>query len=241
MRSVTWSASRARSGRPGEVAGARVRVGDEAGEVLRLGREPVGRDDVVREGLAGERIVDPVADGAEVAPLHGRGGDGQVDGQALLLADALVAHEEERPALHQGPAQGARRTGGGRASASAYEEVRGIEGVVAHELEQPAVELAAAGLGGGVEHAAGLAELGGVGALLDLELLQRVHRGLDVRPALVVVGDVHAVDLERELAAAHAADGGAEMKFARIGPGSRRRAGRPPPGSGAPARRSSGR
>ena len=90
-----------------------------------------------------------------------------------------------------------------------HEEVGGVEGVVAQELEEPAVELAAAGLGGGVEHAAGLAELGGVGALLDLELLQGVDRGLDVRPALVVVGHVHAVDLEGELAAAHAADGGA--------------------------------
>jgi hypothetical protein len=90
-----------------------------------------------------------------------------------------------------------------------HEEVGGVEGVVAQELEEPAVELAAAGLGGGVEHAPRLAELGGVGALLDLELLQGVDRGLDVRPALVVVGHVHAVDLEGELAAAHAADRGA--------------------------------
>ena len=80
-------------------------------------------------------------------------------------------------------------------------------------------------IGGGVEHAPGLAELGGVGALLHLELLQRVERGLDVGPALMVVGHVHAVDQERELAAAHAADGGPEMKLARM------RTRLPPPGS----------
>ena len=89
------------------------------------------------------------------------------------------------------------------------EEVGGIEPVVAQELEEPAVELAGAGLGGRVQHAARLAELGGIRALLDPELLQRVDGGLDVRAALMVVGHVDAVDLERELAAPHPADGGA--------------------------------
>ena len=55
----------------------------------------------------------------------------------------------------------------------------------------------------------GLAELGRVGALLHLELLQRVDRGLNQRSALVVIGHVDAIEHEGRLAAAHAADGGA--------------------------------
>src|SRR6185503_17274433 len=117
--------------------------------------------------------------------------------------------EEEGPALHDGPTQRASELVPVELLLRLHEEVAGVEGVVAQELEQAAVELAAAGLGGRVEHAARLAELGGVGALLDLELLQGVDRGLDVRPALMVVGHVHAVDLEGELAAPHAADRGA--------------------------------
>ena len=94
-------------------------------------------------------------------------------------------------------------------SVSRREEVAGVEGVVAHEVEQRAVELVGARLGGRVQRAAGLRELGGVGALLDLEFLQRVDRRLDQRSALVVVGDVGAVQHERGLVAADAADGGA--------------------------------
>ena len=91
----------------------------------------------------------------------------------------------------------------------AGEEVARVEGVVADEVEHGAVELVGAGLGGGVERAAGLRELGGVGALLHLEFLQGVDRGLDQRSALMVIGDVGAVQHEGRLAAAHAADGGA--------------------------------
>jgi hypothetical protein len=49
------------------------------------------------------------------------------------------------------------------------------------------VELAASRLGGRVQHPARLAELGGVGTLLDLDLLEGVDGGLDVGAALVVV------------------------------------------------------
>ena len=166
---------------------------------------------------------------AEVALLHGGGGDGQVDGQRPALADSFVAQEEERLALHERAAQRPAELVPVELLLLLHEVVGGVEDVVAQELEEPAVELARPGLGGGVQHAARLAELGGVGALLDLELLERVDGGLDVGAALMVVGHVHAVDLERELAAPHAADGRAvdEVRADRHDARSARQAGRP--------------
>ena len=192
---------------PGVGPRARVGIGDEPGEVQRLGRQPLRRDDVAGKGLARERIVDPVADAAEVALLHGGRGDGQVDRELPALAGSFVAHEEERLALHERAAQRTAELVPVQLLLLPHEVVRGVEHVVAQELEEPAVELARPGLGGDVQHAARLAELGGVRALLNLELLERVDGGLDVGPALMMVRHVHAVDLERELAATHAADG----------------------------------
>ncbi len=88
------------------------------------------------------------------------------------------------------------------------EEVARIEGVVAQEVEEDAMQPVRPGLGRGVQRTAGLAELGRVRALLHLEFLEGVDRRLDERPALVMVGDVDAIEHEGGLAAAHAADGG---------------------------------
>src|SRR4030095_11864792 len=43
----------------GKGSGGGIRSGDELGEEQRLRREPGGRDDIVRELRAGERVVDP--------------------------------------------------------------------------------------------------------------------------------------------------------------------------------------
>ena len=147
--------------------------------------------------------------GAVVAGAHRRGRHVVVEDQALLLAHALVAGEEEGPLAQDRAAQGGAELLPLQFLRLAREEVARVEGVVAHEVEQRAVELVGARLGGRVQRAAGLRELGGVGALLDLELLQRVDGRLDQRPALVVVGDVGAVEHERGLVAADAADRGA--------------------------------
>ena len=194
---------------PGEGAGARVRIRDVPVEVDRLRRQPARGDDVPRERLPGERVVDRVPDAAEVALLHRGRSHGQVDGQRPRLADPFVAHEEERLAREERPAERPPELVPVDLLLLLHEVVGGVEDVVAQELEDPAVELAASRLGGRVQHPARLAELGGVGTLLDLDLLEGVDGGLDVGAALVVVGHVDAVDLERELAAAHAADRGA--------------------------------
>ena len=214
---------------PRIVARPYVRIRYELGEVDRLRRQAAGGDHVAGKRLAGERVVDPVPDAAEVAPLHGGRGDGQVDRQLPALAGSFVAQEEERLPLHERAPEGAPELVPVELLLLPHEEVRGVEPVVAQELEEATVELAAAGLGGDVQHASRLAELGGVGALLDLELLEGVDGGLDVGAALMVVGDVHPVDLERELAAPHAADGGAvdEVRADRHHAGSPRQAGGP--------------
>ena len=195
--------------RPRERAGRRVGIGDERGEGERLRRQPVGGDDVARERLARDRVVDDPRRGAVVATPHGGARHRVVEHQALPLAHALVAGEEERAAAHDRAAQRRAELLALQLLGLAREEVARIEGVVAHEVEEGAVELVGAGLGGGVERAARLAELGGVGALLHLELLERVDRRLDQRAALVMVGDVGAIEHERGLAAADAADRGA--------------------------------
>ena len=93
------------------------------------------------------------------------------------------------------------------------EEGASIELFVAQEFEERAVELVGAGLGGGVEEAAGAAMFGGVGVLLDAELLQRVDGGLDPATALVLFAGVGAVEVIGHLAAADAGDGGAVEEF----------------------------
>ena len=143
--------------RPRERAGRRVRIGHQLGEGERLRRQPVGRNDVAGERLARERIVDDAARRAVVAGAHGRGRHRVVEDQALLLAHALVAGEEERALAHDRAAERGAELLPLQLLGLAGEEVARVEGVVAHEVEQRAVELVGAGLGGGVERAAGLA------------------------------------------------------------------------------------
>ena len=71
------------------------------------------------------------------------------------------------------------------------------------------MEAIGAGFGSGVQHDAGVGEIGGIGTLLDLELLQGIDGSVDIGTALVMVGDIGAVKLEGGLAATDAADGGA--------------------------------
>ena len=164
-------------------------------------------DDVPGEGAARQRVVDHLADGGEVAVAHRRRGHG---GDAILsLCDprALVVREEEGPVLPEGAAQGSSELmlaeRGPGDPGPVVEEVVGVERVVTQETERAAVELVGARPDLQVDDAAQrLSELGGVGARLQLELVEGVdarehHHRLE--PALVVVD---AVEQERVVARA---------------------------------------
>src|SRR5947207_8990734 len=71
------------------------------------------------------------------------------------------------------------------------------------------MKLTGPGRGGDIQHAAGVAEFGAVFALLNLEFLEGVDGGLDQSSALMMIGDVCAIEEEGELAAFHSADSGA--------------------------------
>ena len=161
----------AADGRPCKRPGRRVRVRNEPREVERLRRQSPGGNRVVGKRLARRRIVDPVRDRPEVAGLHGRRGDDAVEDQALLLTHAFVAGEEERAAPEDRPAERPAELMALQLLGLAREEVARIKGIVAQELERRAVELIGARLRRRVQHASGLAELGRVRALLDLEFL----------------------------------------------------------------------
>ena len=82
---------------PGRAARAGgVRLGDELVEdVPRRRIEPVRRDDVARERLAGQRIVDDAVDLGEVTRAHLRRRHRRQIGRALVDAVALVVEEVE--------------------------------------------------------------------------------------------------------------------------------------------------
>src|ERR1022692_2336230 len=73
------------------------------------------------------------------------------------------------------------------------------------------MKFTAAAFGSRVDHPACVAELGGVFALLNLKLLERVDRRLDQRPALVMIGDIDSIQVEGRHRALDAANPGAVL------------------------------
>src|ERR1700736_3116646 len=69
------------------------------------------------------------------------------------------------------------------------------------------MKLTCARFGGDIQHAAGVTEFGAVFALQNLKFLERVDGGLDQCSALVMVGNIGAIEKEGELVSFHPADG----------------------------------
>ena len=126
----------------------------------------------------------------------------------LGLAPGVSAGASARARAGAGPAGAARgsprRTGRsrrGRSGALPPPAPRRGGAVVAEEVEDVAVDAVGAGLGGGVEGAAGAGELRGVGVLLDAEFLEGIDGGLNPGAALMLFGDIDAVQKEGGLGA----------------------------------------
>ena len=179
-------------------------------EELRLRRNAALRDGVVRERRARiadgcQRIVDR-RPAAEITGALFRSRHDHVDDVTLIAALTLVAGEEERPAFQNRTTQRAAELIALEVLLLRSEEVLRVERVVSQELEGAPVEGVRAGFGDGVERAASAVDLRRIGVLLDAELLQRVDRRLDPRAALMLFGDVDAVEQEACLLPADAAD-----------------------------------
>src|SRR5262249_8587173 len=163
----------------GKGSGGSIRIGDEFSEEQRLRREPGGRDDIVRELSARERVVDSSrSHRAKVAALQRRGRHAAVEDQPLPFPHPLVAREEERlvaPVVElrnrDGPSERAAELFALEDFALSGEEVARVEFVVAQELKKPAMKRVRSGFRRAVQQAARVAEFGGVGALLHLEFL----------------------------------------------------------------------
>ena len=196
----------------GGVAGPlRVRLGIELRHDVRGGGIPPAlRDDVARERRAGtERVVDDAGQLGEVPLAHAHRGHGREVGLGRGQPQALVVREDERLVLDDRAADRAAelvlREVALRPSRAVVEPVVGVEGIVAQELEDAAVELVRPRLDLEADDAAQrLAELGRVGARLELELLESVRAREDdhgLEPGLVVVDPVeHVVVVARALA-----------------------------------------
>ena len=83
-----------------------------------------------------------------------------------------------------------------------------VQGVVAKEFQQASVQRIATRLGSCVQDSARAAVLGGIAVLLDFEFLHRINGSLDIGAALVLLGDVEAVQKVGNHTAANAADRG---------------------------------
>ena len=186
----------------GEILG-RIRVVGSCvilGQLLRNRIEPVGGNDVVREGHARARILDHFVEPAEV-PSELRGGRYHSGAEkALPDAGPVVVAEEEHLVLDDGAAGGYAELVApqrGDRLARGQKEVAGVELVVAQKFPRRAVKLVGAGLGDDIDdRAAARAELGRVLADLNTELLDRIHRRAEV-PAIeegfLVIGAVELV------------------------------------------------
>ena len=86
------------------------------------------------------------------------------------------------------------------------EETARVQLVIAEKVEQHSMEVVGARLCRGVQHATRAAELGRIGVLLHLELLQGVDGSLNERSSLVLLRDVDAIEGKRDHAPANAAD-----------------------------------
>ncbi len=207
----------------------RVGHGEPGLELLRDRADPVGGDDVVREGraaravgVAGGRIVDGGAEGAEVTGPHGRGRECPYMSAGAGLVVALPGPEEEELVLDDGAAQGDRvDVPVAVGLRPRVEEVARLEPLVCVPGVAGAVELVGAGLG---QHRDGSAPRH---ALLGIEAVgrdvDRVHR-LRRRDVLRVVRE-EDVDVGRavELGVVHvsgsAVDVGGQRAARRVGDG----------------------
>ena len=129
-------------------------------------------------------------------------------GVGAPAAGGLVVDEEERLVLPDRTAQRAPElleVEGRLRGLRVFEIAASVQGLVAQEVEGAAAHGVRPGLEGGVDHrAAGAAELRRVVAGLDLELLDRVHVGVERGLASVVAVVVDAVEQVVVLAAARA-------------------------------------
>ena len=176
-----------------------------------LGRriEPVGRDDVARERQVRHRVVDDAIELGKIARAHLRRRHRRQVRRALVDVVALVVEEVERLVLDDRAADRAAvlvlAEVGLRPAGEIVEVVVLVELRVAQELEAAPVHGVGARLDLQVHDAAQrAAELGRVGAGLQLELVERVDAGKQdhrLQPGLVVVHAVeHVVVVARPLA-----------------------------------------
>src|SRR5262249_2272353 len=117
-----------------------------------------------------QRVVDWRA-AAKVARALCRVRHDHVDDVPLISPLALVAGEEERPAFQNRATQRSAELIALEGLLLRGEEVLRAERVMAQELERAPVKGVRPRLGDGIERAARAVELGGIGVLLNAELL----------------------------------------------------------------------
>ena len=151
------------------------------------------------------RVVDQ-RQSREVAGSHRIRGDRERTGQRFPDPLAFVVGEEERSILDHRSAQAsaelvlAERRDRRRLR---IEKILRVENIVAHELEQAAVELIRSGLGDDIDHRAGLAsELGSIGRLLNVEFADGFDGGSDHHVVEMLVGHGRAIDQIQVVSAA---------------------------------------
>ena len=156
----------------------------------------------------------------EVARALQSRGHGEGAGIAVAPPRPFVAEEEECLVVPHGPAHGAAEdvVPQGRLdlvrSRYGREEIGRVHFLVAEILEQTAVELVGARLGGRDHHAAGgSAVLRRVAVGKDLDLLQDLDRGIDVHLPDAEPGVLHGAAVDPEHLALGAAPGQAEIRF----------------------------
>ncbi len=151
-------------------------AGDRADPLLRYlvvrKRNPIGPAEV-----AGQRVVDPLRDFAEVAVAHPQRRHRRAHDVAEVVDRPLIVAEEEQLAAHDRSAEREPAVGERGRRLQMREVVAGVGLVGVAEEEQAALEIVGAGLQGHVGHrAAGAAELGVVVAGGDADGLERVRR-----------------------------------------------------------------
>ena len=120
-----------------------------------------------------------VGGGGEVTDAFGGGGNGEVAGDADALALELDVGEEERLVFDDGTGKRAAEHVPTEGGAGCGEEVARVELFVAKVFVGAAVEIVGAGAGGhGNSAAAGVAEFGGIDALVDLDFLDSFNGGI---------------------------------------------------------------
>ncbi len=191
----------------GEIGWGAVGEGEVGGEFRADRIEAAGGNNVVGEGRAGAaggvvggRVVD-AGEGAggvggfrEIAGALEVGGHGEVADNADALALEFDVGEEEGLVLNDGAAEQAAEHVPAQRGLVRREEAAGVEFVVAQVFVDAAGELIGPGAGGHHDDAAGgVAVLGGVGALLNADFLDRFDRGIE-KGLGNFEGDVGGVD-----------------------------------------------